>query len=126
MNDRPGAPAASCAACGKTRLKSDPAIRPAPLGRWLCADLDECLERQHSQPAVLDSRDNPVPVLAARADLESLLWPVAGMAYVDRILAAADRYASAAAADHAGLDAILGPRRLAEAAAEAHSKREGS
>lgn len=125
MSDQSGAPVASCTACGKTWLKSDPAIKPAPLGRWICADQSGCLERQASAPAILDSRDNPVPVIAARADLEALLWPIAAMGYVDRILAAADRYASAATADHAGLDAILGSGRLAEAAAEAaeHSAR---
>lgn len=122
MPDQPGAPVASCAACGKAWLKSDHAIRPAALGRWICTDQDACAERQLRFPIITDSRDNPVPVIAARAALEALLWPVAGMAYVDRILDAADCYASAATADHAGLDAILGPRRLAEAAAEAQRK----
>lgn len=67
----------------------------------------------------MDSRDNPVPVLAAREALEALAWRLVRRDMVEQVMAAADRYASAATADHAGLDAILGPGRLAEAAAEA-------
>ena len=72
----------------------------------------------------IDVRDR-VPVIRARQQLESLLWhntsprDPRALEIVEAVLAAADSYASAAAADPSGLDVILGPRRLAEAAAEA-------
>ena len=73
-----------------------------------------------------DARDHPVPVIAAREDLEALLHRAAAShELVDMIMAAADRYASAATADHAGLDAILGPVRLAAAESEMYEPREG-
>ena len=73
-----------------------------------------------------DVRDHPVPVIAAREDLEALLHRCgASPELVDMIMTAADRYASTATADHAGLDAILGPARLAAAESEMYQLREG-
>lgn len=76
---------------------------------------------------VTDARDNPVPVISAREDLEALLHRCgASPEITDMIMTAADRYASAATADHAGLDAILGPVRLAAAESEMYQQaREG-
>ena len=71
----------------------------------------------------VDVRDR-VPVIRTRERLESVLWhnvnphDPRALEIVEAVLAAADRYASAAVADPAGLDVILGPRRLAEAEAE--------
>ena len=91
---------------------------------FYCADETACLERKAASPGILDARDNPVPVIAAREDLEALLnrelARTGRYELVDLIMRAADRYATAATADHAGLDAILGPSRLAAADAELH------
>jgi hypothetical protein len=71
----------------------------------------------------VDVRDR-VPVIRARQQLESALWrnvnprDPRALEIVEAVLAAADSYASAAVADPAGLDVILGPLRLAEAAGE--------
>jgi hypothetical protein len=71
----------------------------------------------------VDVRDR-VPVIRARQQLESRLWhninprDPRALEIVEAVLAAADCYASAAVADPAGLDVILGPRRLAEATSE--------
>ena len=124
MPDRPAAPEVRCLICGKAWRKNAPGVRPAPGGAWRCAPALEtsCLERRAAMAAaIVDARDNPGPVQAAREALEALLNKMAGdWRIVYLIMNAADRYASAASADVPGLDAILGPGRLADADAEYH------
>lgn len=122
-----------CSICGKRwTLPTLAHLREAAVtyhgnDEWTCVDESACLDRKTSQAAVMDARDNPVPVIAAREDLEATVWRVGPPdgASVDEIMAAADRYASAAVADPSGADAILGPARLAEATAEAETHKKG-